>query len=341
MIAAVLLAAAIPASASGALVVADARGFKALFESAGSYSPSLSPEGIGRTLIDMVGVDLLSEQPKWGLARGARILAFTPGAVGLSAPVKNLKSARRAMAIWRKGASNRAGAISAHRVLLASGRGAAALVKAMKRPKPLSKELRSRARGPAWLWLRFAPPLREALFALDASAAGLIARGLVLPANKAPLLAGSAPGPCDDAPAGCLRAGIGAAGHDLLGDALREAGRSPPPDAARFSSRLDGFDLRQLTDQRSLPRAPLWSISFDAPAAAGPALAGQLDLADIDKALATLTPLDALRGSAAASAYAAHLLYGFLLRAAGPLTLTGSPAGNGAEIELRLPITSR
>ena len=34
-------------------------------------------------------------------------------------------------------------------------------------------------------------------------------------------------------------------------------------------------------------------------------------------------PLDALRGSLAAGAYAAHLVYGPMLRNAGPLTLTG------------------
>jgi hypothetical protein len=341
LIAAILAAALVPAHASGALVVEDARGFRALFEITGAYSASLSPDAIGGTLRDVVGVDLLAEQPEWGLAKGARVLAFTQSAVGLSAPVKNMKSARRAMAAWRKDASNRAAAISAHRVLLASGRGAAALVKAMKRPKPISSELRSRARGPAWLWLRFERPLRDAVFALDASAAGLIARGLVVPARTAALLAGSAPAPCGGTPTGCLRAGVGPAGRDVLAHALHEAGRPAPGEVSRFSARLDGFDLRQLSDERSLPRAALWSISFDIPATSGPALAGQIDLADVDKALATLTPLDALRGSAAAGAYAAHLLYGSLLRAAGPLTVTGSPAGNAALIEVRLPLTSR
>ncbi len=39
------------------------------------------------------------------------------------------------------------------------------------------------------------------------------------------------------------------------------------------------------------------------------------------------------------AAYAAHLIYGPLLRNAGPLTLTGNPAqGNTAEVELRLPL---
>jgi hypothetical protein len=341
LIAALLAAALVPAHASGALVVEDARGFKALFETTGAYSASLSPGAIGGTLSDLVGVDLLDERPEWGLARGARVLAFARDAVGLSAPIKNRKSARRAMEAWRKEGSNRAAAISARRMLLASGRGAAELIKAMRSPKPLPRELRSHARGPAWLWLRFEPPLRDAVFTLDASAAGLIARGLVVPAKKEALLAGSAPGPCEGTPAGCLRAAVGPAGREVLAYALREAGRPAPGEVARFSARLEGFDLRQLSDERSLPRAALWSISFDIPAPSGPALAGQLDLADIDKALDTLTPFDAVRGSAAAGAYAAHLLYGSLLRAAGPIGVTGSPAGNAAQIEVRLPITSR
>src|SRR5438477_6879072 len=106
-------------------------------------------------LRDAVGVDLLAEQPEWGLARGARTLAFRQGAIGLSAPIKNRKSARRALSAWRKAASNRAGAVSTRRLLLASGRGAAALLEAMKRPGPVAKEFRPLARGPAWLWLRF------------------------------------------------------------------------------------------------------------------------------------------------------------------------------------------
>jgi len=40
-----------------------------------------------------------------------------------------------------------------------------------------------------------------------------------------------------------------------------------------------------------------------------------------------------------AGAYAAHLLYGPLLRNAGPLTVTGNPQqGGAAEIEVRLPL---
>jgi hypothetical protein len=327
------LIAALLLSAWGALVVQDARGLRALLQTAGTHAASLSPESVGRMLRDVVGVDLLAEQPEWGLApRGARTLFFTENGVGLAAPLKNAKSARRAMNAWRKDAPNRAAAISRGRVLLASGRGAASLISSMKRGKPLP------ARGPLWLSLGLDGPLRSAALTLDASAAVLIARGLVVPTRKAALLSGSPPGPC---PGSCLRAGLGPAGRDVLAFALRHAGRPVPENAARFSARIDGFDLRQLTDERSIPRAVLWSMPADPPAGPGPALAGQLDLAEIDRELAKLTPLDALRGSAAAGAYAAHLLYGSLLRNAGPLTVSGSPAGNAARIEMRLPITSR
>ena len=78
---------------------------------------------------------------------------------------------------------------------------------------------------------------------------------------------------------------------------------------------------------------------FDGPPAAGPALSGFVDLAQFDAALAKLTPIDALTGEVPAAAYAAHLLYGELLRNAGPLTLTGAPLPrNAAQIELRLPL---
>ena len=78
--------------------------------------------------------------------------------------------------------------------------------------------------------------------------------------------------------------------------------------------------------------------AFDAPEAGPDAFHAQLDLVQIDAALARMTPLDALRGSLAAGTYAARLLYGELLRNAGPLTVIGNPARDGAEIELRLPL---
>ena len=68
------------------------------------------------------------------------------------------------------------------------------------------------------------------------------------------------------------------------------------------------------------------------------ALDASVDFPAIDRALSKLSPLDALRGPVAAGAYGAHLLWGSLLRNAGPLTLTGRPAGPAAAIELRLPL---
>ena len=60
---------------------------------------------------------------------------------------------------------------------------------------------------------------------------------------------------------------------------------------------------------------------------------------ELDSALSGMTPLDAIRGALAAGAYAMHVVYGQLLRNAGPLTVTGFPArGDAAEIEIRLPL---
>jgi hypothetical protein len=189
--------------------------------------------------------------------------------------------------------------------------------------------------GPVWLYARLAEPFRSTLLSIDASAQGLTARGTVA-ANDA-VLAGSAPAPCEGAPMGCLRAGLGPAGRAALAIALRAVGRdAPQTDAQRVAIALEGIDARLLTNENSWRAALRFSTAFDGPPAPGPALAGQLDLTAVDVALARLSPLDALRGSVAAGAYAAHLLYGPLLRHAGPLTLTG----DGDRIELRLPLTS-
>ena len=103
--------------------------------------------------------------------------------------------------------------------------------------------------------------------------------------------------------------------------------------------RLDGLEARQLARPGSLARALRITPRFDAPQGTGAALQAALDLGQLDAALSRLTPIDALRGADAAGAYAAHLIYGPLLRNAGPLTLTGNPAqGNTAEVELRLPL---
>jgi hypothetical protein len=68
------------------------------------------------------------------------------------------------------------------------------------------------------------------------------------------------------------------------------------------------------------------------------ALEARLDTAVLDAALAKLTPVDALRGSAQAELYAARLLVGGLLRRSGPLQITGQPHKAGAGIELHWPL---
>ena len=360
MLAALLLAvsgaALVPADAQGALVLQDAAGLRALLETAGRRAAALSPESVGGMLRDRVGVDLLAEQPRWSLSpRGPRALVFLRDSVGLSAPVTNARAARAALEAWLgpsrptrpkplKGplaAGNRAGMIApvggSQRLLTASGRHAAALVSALAHPTPFSRDpaLLAQAKGPLWLYLKGEGPLRAALFALAASAAGLTARGLVVPVRE-PILAGGAPGPCQGPPVGCLRAGLGPSGRGLLSMLLSEL-QKPLPAGASVAVRLEGVDVQQLAGDRTLPRALLISSSAADPQP-GPALVGQLDLAAIDAALSTLSPLDALRGSLAAGAYAAHLLYGPLLRNSGPLAVTGVAAKNNAAIELHLPL---
>ena len=346
----------VPADAEGALVLQSAAGLRAMLDTAGRRASALSPDAVGGMLRDRVGVDLLAEERQWSLLpRGPRALVFTRDSIGLSAPVTNAKAALAALSAWLgpsrptrqkplKGplaAGNRAGMIApvggSQRLLTASGRHAAALVSAMAHPSPFSRDkaLLSHATGPSWLYLKGDGPLRAAVFAIDASAAGLTARGLVVPVRD-PILAGGAPGPCEGAPAGCLRAGLGPSGRGLLSLVLGNLEKSLPAGDS-VVVRLDGIDLQQLAGDRSLPRALRISATAADPEP-GPSLAGQLDLAGIDAALSKLSPLDALRGSMAAGAYAVHLLYGPLLRNAGPLTVTGAAAKSGAELELHLPL---
>ena len=362
MLVALLLAAAasgaslVPADAEGALILKSAAGLRAMLDTAGRRAGALSPEAIGGMLRDRVGVDLLAEDRQWSLSpRGPRALVFTRDSIGLSAPVTNGKVALAALSAWLgparptrpkplKGplaAGDRAGMIApvggSQRLLTASGRHAAALVSAMAHPSPFSRDkaLLAHARGSAWLYLKGNGPLRAAVFALDATAAGLAARGLVVPVSE-PILAGGAPEPCEGAPTGCLRAGLGPTGRGLFSLLLGHLEKSLPAGDS-VVVRLDRIDVQQLFGDRSLPRALRISVAAADPQP-GPALSGQLDLAGIDAALSKLSPLDAMRGSMAAGAYAAHLLYGPLLRNAGPLTVTGVAAKSGAELELHLPL---
>lgn len=343
MLALLLAAALVPAQADGALVLDGAHGadgLRALLEKAGTYTASLSPDVVGESLRTSVGVNLLAEQPSFALApKGARVLAFWRKSAGLSAPVTAPRKAREAAQAWVRGQpANRAARVAAGRVLLASGPQAAKLLKLLAHMKALPKPLSAHATGPAWLWLAGQSPLKAAVFAIDASSTGLVARGTVVPL-KQPILAAPAPDGCEGNPPGCLRAGLGPSGRALLDAAFARLGLGPPPDAASVIVRLLGIDASRLTDDRSLPRA-LHVIALAAPPAAqGAALTAYLDLADIDRALAKLSPLDTLRGSLAAGAYAAHLLYAPLLRNAGPLSLAGTAAPKGAaEIEIRLPL---
>ena len=339
MLALLLAASLIPASADGALVVEDVSGIRALLTTAGKYSATLSPATLGRTVASNVGVDLLAEQPEWGLAKkGARALIFARGSTGLSAPVADVKSARKALDAWLAG-GNRAGAIAAKRLLTASGPNAKSLLKAMKKPGAFTRDkaLLAKATGPAWLYLRGRPPLRAAVFQIDASATGLVAHGLVQPLSK-PILAGPGPAVCSGPPPGCLRGNLGPSGRELLSIALAQLRGPALPDSPTVVVRLDSIDAQQLADNGSLPRA-LHITASAAPAAPGePSLAGHLDPGAIESAVAKLTPLDALHGSLAAGVYAGNLIYAPLLRNSGPLTLTGTPNLKGADIEIRLPI---
>jgi hypothetical protein len=334
LIALLIAAAALaPAQADFALVLDGARasaGLRAFLAEAGRHAPSLAPESVGRSLHASIGVDLLHEQPAWGLSKkGARAMVFISHAAGLSAPLADAKAARRALYAWLQ-SPDRAGKIAGGRLLTASGRNAKALLAMLERRKPMRP-----GRGPVWLYARLAEPFRSALLSIDASAQGLTARGNV--AADGDVLAGGAPAPCEGAPMGCLRAGLGPAGRAALAVALRAFGRdAPPAEAQRVAIALEGIDARLLTNESSWRAGLRFSTAFDGPPAPGPALAGQLDLTAVDGELAKLSPLDALRGSVAAGAFAAHLLYGALLRHAGPLTLTG----DGDRIELRLPLNS-
>jgi len=332
-----IVALILAAQVDGALVLngrAGADGLKAFLTTAGTHTRSLSPGAIGDLLRDTVGVDLLAEQAQWSLAkRGPRTLVIWHKNVGLSAPLSNAKKARAALKTWLAAApKNRAGRVTGNRLFTASGREASALLKSLLRLKPF------RTTGLAWVYVNGRPPLQGATFRIDASSTGLVARGLVTPLRE-PILAGTAPAGCEGGPPGCLRAALGGTGRELLAFAFARLGLPAPPDSPALIARLLGIDPQQLSDAPSLPRALHVTATAEPPGPPGPALIGQLDLADIDQALAKLSPIDAVRGALAAEAYAAHLLYGPLLRNAGPLTMTGTPAAKGAaEIEIRLPV---
>jgi len=340
LLALLLAAVLVPESADVVLSVEDASGLRALLQKAGTHAPLLAPDAVGATLRDRVGVDLLAESPAWGVGqRGARTLAFSSHGMGLSAPVRDAGAAKRMLASWLSQGPRRAGRVAGSRLLTASGEDAAAVLKSMSRPVPLPRDLAARAKGPVWLWALTAEPLRGMMLSIEASGTGIVGLGVVNASGA--LLTGSAPAGCASGIA-CLRAAPGPAGLRLLALALEKLEATAQPElaaAARVEERVDAIDVRELAQTRSLTRALRIAAVFDAPEAAGPALDARVDLAAIDAALATINPLDALRGGVVAGAYAAHLLYGQLLRNAGPLTVTGNPQrGGAAEIDVRLPL---
>src|SRR5205823_1860007 len=199
LIALLLAAALIPRGAQAALVIEDVSGLRDFLAAAGKHAPSLSPESLGPVLRKAIGVDLLAEQPEWGLAlRGARVVAISRDAVGLAAPLLNPRVTRRTLAAWRAERDDRAGKVIGKRLFLASGRGAPVMVSSLAHPVPLPKALASPAHGPAWLYARMTEPLTASVLALEASGQGLSARGMVT--ARAPILAGVAPAGCDGSP---------------------------------------------------------------------------------------------------------------------------------------------
>jgi hypothetical protein len=150
LIALLLAAALVPLQAQGALAVDDASGLRAFLAAASRHAPTLAPAEVGRSLRAAVGVDLLDEQPEWGLGPGTRVLAVSRDAVGLSAPVRDAKSARAALKAWLAARVGRAGTVTRGRLVTASGRGAPALLKLSLHPESLPKQLAAAASGPAF-----------------------------------------------------------------------------------------------------------------------------------------------------------------------------------------------
>jgi hypothetical protein len=262
-------AALVPARADAAVLFdgeAGIAGLHQFLEAAGTKSRALAPHEVSRELIAVVGPDLLSAAPGWGLdPRGARALVFAGGAFALSAPVRDGKAARKALVGWvgaagpwnrstgrrnaivaGSGRSQRAGIVAAQggllRLLTASGRGAEGLVAALWRigaqrspTRTLAQDkhlqpLLPAASGKAAVIVRGEDPITFAVLDLAADASGVVARGLV--GAPAPLLAGHAPdaSACAGSSLFCLRATLGPSGKAALALASQTflSGTSPP-----------------------------------------------------------------------------------------------------------------
>jgi hypothetical protein len=322
-------AAAYPAPAQAALFIDDASGLKAFLDRAGVYARSMTSAEVSRQLRAQVGADPLSQKGT---------LVFSQRSTGFVTAM-SAADARRLLKEWRR--PTRIGTYAKGKLYTASGPEAKALLKALQRPRALKIEP-----APLSLWVAVAPPLKTATAAIDASADGLVVHGIVT-ASK-PILEGQGPPPCDPAAMGCLRIALGPAAreaildspvpHDVMVEAIRDRIRAPLQQASRFWARLDALDATVLTNERSIPRALRYAVSYDDPPSDGPQFEARLDLARVGQSLAKLTPLDAFYGETAAMAYAGHLIYGRLLLALGPLVATANAEGNAAQFELRLPL---
>lgn len=324
-------AALVPESADGALLLdgaGGADGLRAFLAAAGALAPSLAPDEVSAELVSRVAVDLLAPAAaaRAGLAQeGVRALVFAGSAAGLSAPVADAGRAARRLADWvaeaappqrrpaprprgkrarealeaGRGAQARAGSISAGaggpRLLVASGKGAAALVRALSEAAARRTNAPSLSRdravrealaatpGKAVLWLRGAGPALGAVIALRGSAQGLDGAGVLLAAGQGALFAGPAPAQECDRAIVCARANLSPATQPLLARAARELAAGALPAARReplgsllqraalaargpAALRVDGVDAAALGSLQDIPRA----LSFLARAAVGP-----------------------------------------------------------------------
>ena len=303
-------AALVPASARAAILLDSASatgGLRDFLAAAGAHAAMLEPSAAGRDLRRTVGVDLLEKSPGFLSPKGPRALVEWNETWGLTAPLadaRSAKSAQAALEAWLaeagqarptrpaplKGplaAGTRAGMIApvagGLRFLTASGKHAAALVSALAhvgsrradesplwRDRALALALKSPL-GPAALWLRGDDPLHGALLALDGSAKGLTAHGLVVPSGAGAIFDGTAPGPCAGAPLGCARTALGPTGRTLAARALRQylgellpAGQRDAADrlvqralflATKEMLRVESLDASLLGDQTDSLRA--------------------------------------------------------------------------------------
>jgi hypothetical protein len=245
-------AALVPARADAVLLFdgdAGLAGLRSFLDAAGAKSRALASREVGSDLASLVGADLLSGAPGWGLdPRGARALVVAGAAFGLSAPVRDGKAARKALLAWVSGAgswskrsgtrtpvaagsgrSQRAGIVAPQggslRLFTASGRGAEALVTAFWRIGAKRSPSRALASDPrlakllpgtgekAAVIVRGDDPITWSVLDLVADRSGIVASGVV--GAPSPLLEGHAPDAsgCAGAVLFCLRASLGPSGQ--------------------------------------------------------------------------------------------------------------------------------